>query len=886
MMNKIFLTKIKKKIKSDIIISITNIIIILLILNLLSRNFIISLPSYINLLTVILLFGLLILNLPLLTFIHKIKNKKIDLRKFLFLFILIVFSFIFLLFTNSDFLWITSIPIFVSSVDLILQIIDINRKELKILSIGSFIFSIFYIIIHTIPGIWNIITQFSLTFSYNIGLLIGKDTLFGPSISGFWMIIIFLIFSLTIFYFDNNKKKLILLINIVAIFAIWTIYIILVSLNIFIKEDAINLHYFLFIFLLIPIIIYILLTKFMVLNTISFNLKNIKLKRIVKSFELWSIIFMFISIVVLLSFFETTDYKDSETEKTILFYGKDLLGDWSVPDYGKFGKESYGMYGMLPYYLDRSGYNSKIVVNNITEFNNYNFPLTQQVYNTSNLSENTDSTELENVTIIRNINFSSYVDVIESETITEEILKDVDIFVVICITKNFTPEEHKTIWNFVEKGGSLLVLGDHTDLLGMRKPLNKLLEPFGISYRFDSGLPLEKNFRWEPCYELMYHPITYNTKYLDKMEISVGATLDVNSVNSFPIVVGKYGLSDEGDYQNNSYLGDYQYNPGEQLGDVILAAGAYYGEGKVIVFGDTSSFQNPALPQSISFVKNVFNWLAFSSNGFVKLIQILLFLAFFIISIILYIFLSKQKIHFLIFSLIICFAIILSMIINSNMIINTPTKGNIAYIDITHDEFFNKRPFKVDSLTGTITNIMRNDYLPILLRDFSEEEIKNSELLIFNSPTKIINDEEIKILKEYMYEGGYVILASGFNEKNSCINFLKEFGLDVYDFPLGPVPYTEDNPEEYLEQPRFVDSWVINMENAANTKSFYNITIDGYKYNLVTFSNYGSGGLIFICDSQFLYDKNIESLDELWPGNIQFLRNIFDFIKESSERSS
>lgn len=879
--------KLKKKITNDNLLSISNIIIILFTLYLLSGNFIIAIPSYINLLTIILLLGFLILNLPLSKFLHKIKTKNISSKKFLFCIILIIFSLFLLLFSYSDLLWIMSIPIIVSSVDFALGLINIKRKELKILSVGSLIFSIFYILIHAIPSLLYIFSKFSLSVTFFIGKLVGKPTLFGPSISGFWMVVIFLIFSFTIYYFDKNRKKIKLLLIIITIFAIWIIYILIMILSNFYKLDAINLYYILFICLLIPTLIYFIFTRFMFEKIEYFNLNNYKLKKLVKRFELWSIFFMLISMVFLTTFFETNNYKNSNNDKSILFYGQNCLSDWRVPDYGEYGKEAASsMYGLLPYYLDKSGYNSKIVVDNITEFNNDNFPLTKQAYTDENFTEDNNSTELVNITIVRNINFSSYTDIIESNTISEDLLKDVDIFVVISINKKFTPQEHKTIWKYVENGGSLLVLGDHTDIAGMKEPLNDLLSPVGINYRFDSGIPIDQYFNWEPCYDLMNHPITYNSEILDRIDISVGATLDINSVNSFPIILGKYGLSDKGDYKSNSNLGDYEYNPGEQLGDVVLVAGSYYGNGKVIVFGDTSSFQNLALPNSISFVKNVFNWLAFSSNGLVKLTQILLFLMFFLFSTILYIFLSKQKILFLIFPLIICFAIIFAIIINSILIIIPPTKGNIAYIDTTHNEFFNKRVSKVNSLDGTFTNIMRNDYLPILLRDFSEEKIKNSELLIFNSPTEIINDKEIKLLKDYMYNGGYIILASGFNEKNSYINFLNEFGLDVYDFPLGPVPYTKDNPEEFIEQPRFVDSWVINIENALNTESFYNITIEGYTYTLVTFTEYGTGGLLFICDGQFLYNKNIESADELWPGNIQFLKNIFDFIKLRGEEPS
>ena len=47
----------------------------------------------------------------------------------------------------------------------------------------------------------------------------------------------------------------------------------------------------------------------------------------------------------------------------------------------------------------------------------------------------------------------------------------------------------------------------------------------------------------------------------------------------------------------------------------------------------------------------------------------------------------------------------------------------------------------------------------------------------------------------------------------------------------------------------------------------------------MTFTSYGEGGLLLISDTQFLYNKNIETLYTLWPGNIKFLRNIISEFK-------
>jgi len=407
--------------------------------------------------------------------------------------------------------------------------------------------------------------------------------------------------------------------------------------------------------------------------------------------------------------------------------------------------------------------------------------------------------------------------------------------------------------------------------------LNTLLDPVGISYRFDSALPIDTGFRWAPCYQFLYHPVTSKINNMNEIQISVGASLDI-SPTSFPMLIGRYGLSDIGDRENEggAYLGDYEYNAGEQIGDIILASGAYYGNGKVMVFGDTSSFQNSAISSSLPLITSVFDWLNSQRTATVEYVQVIVSLLLLIGAGILYFRHRKKAIHVVFLPLVLCFALIIAAIANPIVIGQDEIQGNILYIDTSHGERFSVKPYEDDSLSGFMINFMRNDYLPLLLREFSADKIQKSEILLFNAPTKSFDGGEVETIKQFIYDGGLAILATGYNDKEASMPLLREFGLDIYDVPLGPIPYVEEDPEEYQTEPRFVDSWPIIIEDDSITETFYSIDIGGDEYILMTFTSYGDGGLLFISDSEFLMDKNIESLYDYWPGNIQFLKNIID----------
>jgi hypothetical protein len=80
------------------------------------------------------------------------------------------------------------------------------------------------------------------------------------------------------------------------------------------------------------------------------------------------------------------------------------------------------------------------------------------------------------------------------------------VYVVINPEASFGTVEHARIWGFVARGGSLLVLGDHTDIGGTRGPLNQLLEPVGIAFNFDSAMPLDAESQWFNCIDRYPHP--------------------------------------------------------------------------------------------------------------------------------------------------------------------------------------------------------------------------------------------------------------------------------------------------------------------------------------------------------------------------------------------
>jgi hypothetical protein len=588
------------------------------------------------------------------------------------------------------------------------------------------------------------------------------------------------------------------------------------------------------------------------------------IKKLLRSGSTLAAVLVFVSSTVLTIF--VAGGAPSVDHQNVLFYGDHMLGTWDVPEYGKYGQDAVGMFGLWPVYLTTLGYETEILVENRTTF--------------------LDSLQIQNQNITRYLNLTDYMTISETKRITGDLLDDAEVFVVTNLNISFSEEEQAVIWEYVRNGGSLLVLGDHTDVGGIQTPLNDLLLPVGIRYRFDAALPLDERFKWFTCSYLLHHPITSPLQGLDTLQYGVGASLDT-SLSSFPIIVGTYALSDQGNQTNEdiAYLGDYVYTKGEHLGYVVLVAGAYYGGGKVLVFGDTSSFQNAALTFSYPFIQSTFTWLMNTQTGLMSVLQVGVSLLLLLVALILLFLWRNTTIHFAVFPVLLCASLLLTTSVNPLLIPSTDdgSTDNIVSIDASHGERFTLESFTDDSVNGLIVNLQRNDFLPVLLRDFSKEHILASSILICIAPTLTFTTEEVAFLKHYMSEGGYILLGAGYEDRDASLPLLQAFGVDVEQTPLGPVPYVESNTTLYQNEPRFVDSWPLSFQQN-QTISYYNFSWEDRTFHLVIFVRYGDGGILVIGDSQYLLDKNIESIYDYWPGNILFLKYLLDELHSMEDK--
>ncbi len=121
-----------------------NIICILLALNVLSSNFGFVTASSQHLIAIFLLLGVVLLNLPLRQAVRHLSKENPHLMQLTIGILLCLFGFLLLIISKTQLLWVCSLPVILSGLDLCLQGMDHRRNELYLLTIASFGYAVVF----------------------------------------------------------------------------------------------------------------------------------------------------------------------------------------------------------------------------------------------------------------------------------------------------------------------------------------------------------------------------------------------------------------------------------------------------------------------------------------------------------------------------------------------------------------------------------------------------------------------------------------------------------------------------------------------------------------------------------------------------------------------
>lgn len=195
------------------------------------------------------------------------------------------------------------------------------------------------------------------------------------------------------------------------------------------------------------------------------------------------------------------------------------------------------------------------------------------------------------------------------EPYTAALLAEHDVLVLKTPHEVLPQAETDAILRWTERGGSLFLIGDHTDLGGMNSFLNAFARPAGIELANDAveHADLPGYVRWERPAALA-HPIAAG---LPPLTFMTGCSLHVTAP-AVPVLALRRVVARAGDYSKNSNFGTVPPLPDTAQGTLVAAAAGRLGEGRVLVFSDSTVFSSFAFFQDghDAFVERAFAWLS------------------------------------------------------------------------------------------------------------------------------------------------------------------------------------------------------------------------------------------------------------------------------------
>jgi len=501
------------------------------------------------------------------------------------------------------------------------------------------------------------------------------------------------------------------------------------------------------------------------------------------------------------------------------------LQDHDVPVHGRYGSFSGGMFGLLPRYVGFAG--------------------------------------------------GSYRKVGRG-SLTDEGLRGIDVLLLINLNEQLAPEQIAAIRRFAESGGAVVVLADHTNVAGIQGPTNAVTAPLGIRVRFDSA---KSKGRWSRAFSAPSAPWLAAISERSPFPYGVGASLELSG-RAVPLLRGRHAFSDRGFRHNfpGAFLGNYQLEPTEEYGDIVIAAAAPAGRGWVYVFGDTTPFQNSALP--LSFPRAVSEFLGCAPRGPRIALPILAALATLVVLVLGTLRLDPARSSLILGSTLAGTAMILAyLLVFRTPEISRPVGGESAApiaVDLTVlPEDVGRATAPHLAKWSISRSLERNGWLRVATSRVDAGLLARSRLIVSVLPVGEVPAQD-EIL-EWMRGGGHFFFCGGPLHAESIRTLLDAAQVEIEAAALGPRPRMR-GARHSVERPFLPSAYRVRIAPGARATVLFQDEDGVYAVRLAV----GRGSLTVVADDAWPYFDTIEGEQGWHIGNLTFLDRLWTSIADDA----
>jgi hypothetical protein len=386
------------------------------------------------------------------------------------------------------------------------------------------------------------------------------------------------------------------------------------------------------------------------------------------------------------------------------------------------------------------------------------------------------------------LNHYFYVERNINETLTPELLSSYDILILKCPTNPYSDEEIKAIVGFVENGGGLFLIGDHTNVFGMNTFLNTVSKNFGLTFKTDATYELGSgNLTIYKPPEILPHTIVQNIKQFDFM---TSCTLDAPFFSE-NVIVGNRLICEPGTYSTENFFSESVATTESEFGFFLQSAAVKHGKGRVVAFTDSTVFSSFSVFTDgyQGYSLGVLDYLN-RTNTYAYLNTVFLSLAVILFILLVYLLKKERKIKIAIiffFISLLSFSTAIPVFSYINTVKYQLPSSLTDYKKVCfvqeHSNFkISLKPSLIipeeEQEYGTFyVWTQRIGFVPCvepLLKDALQKE----NIIVLINPIKSFSEEDIKLVSNFIENGGKMLVMDSITNSRSTTNeLISNFGM-------------------------------------------------------------------------------------------------------------
>lgn len=468
--------------------------------------------------------------------------------------------------------------------------------------------------------------------------------------------------------------------------------------------------------------------------------------------------------------------------------------------------------------------------------------------------------------------------------INDSLLINCDILIIKTPTKSFNDIEINTIRDYVKNGGSLFLIGDHTNVFGMGSYLNNISEVFGLKYNYDALYEMQTGNLVQYKPENIFR--NELNKNINTLLFLTGCSIDAPFLADYFILSSK-SFSSEADYsQKNFFPNSPLDKTNTKYGTFVSCCGVKYFKGRVLLFTDSTIWSNFCIffNGKIDLLMNSLEWL--NQKNIILNMKLYVLLGLLIlcslISIKLYKINSKSTFLLKLFigSL---FGFLFMIVFNyyyfsiKNYSLPKSISDNV-YFDFSHAPYL-PLPIEKDSYYKFTNNESRSmcfqtafvwtqriNKFPVSVLKFDNEYLRSSKLntLCIINPRKPFTDNDKEYIQSFIIQGGKLILfdnGDSFQQSKSN-DILKRFNVYL-------EPYSEEKTRTYIRDTLKIHNHSIRIDSSISITGLDTVWYKTLRSNnILGLKRIGKGCIIICSYSNLFSDLYMGSISSV-PDDLQ-----------------